>query len=482
MPFDGKTVSRHLSGSMPLTSRAWRALFVALPIVACLLVGAAHAEASPRTEARALTRQALRTTGELQRFEALVGHRERIAQRSVGRCRLGFSDFPPSKAGGVGAAIYSLRSHAVLDPLLPTLRRFASRLNALRLTDTRLRVGRDRWLRAIAELGAIPRLRGSLCAALTTWKRHGYSSRFAPFTRSDEHRVSVAFSAGFAFSDRLEPAIRRLRRLGVPPDQAAAFTPDGLLAAALSDTTALSLGYPAAGLLCDPGYESSAHPRFVPGRPPRALYESVGVLRRAEGSGDQLPTREFQDDDFTSVYRDHLRQLFRSAGGRRFFLLAGRPHVQLLPRRCLRRLSAAQQRRGRQNNRERRARARGSRLCLELLEPDGLTGACSDVKPHHRLGTYVLLPQSFGAHRSELAGVVPDRVATVTADYGHVRRTAKVKGNFFRIGARRWNPYPDRGLMARDRQGHVVRMQRFASAIYVTMGSFISSARATTFR
>lgn len=446
-------------------------------LAAALLLGAATPAASlasPRSEARAVARVTRQTARELRALDGLPAHRRRMWDRAFLRCADRLVSVPERAHRALSATFVSSLARAALDPLAAPLSRYRERLGTLHLTDPALRAGRRAWLGELSDFDAIPHVRHTPCATVKLWRRHRYAAGYAPLDSRSVRRVERFIDGDDPFAGKLRIASRQLHHLGVSRAAAAAFTPGGLLAAALDDYSAMYLGLDTATGSCGGDDLNYRGPRFAPGVPPPGLSQSLEILRRRGTDGDRLPQADPEAleelDDLRLVFADYTRLALQTGGGRRFLVVPGRPRVVLMARRCLLRLSADQQRRGRAENRRRRARARGSSLCLAVFDSHGgADGSCVDIEEHRRLHALVVFGNDLPGGRSELAGIAPDRVATVTAQYSHgVTRVTSVKASFFRFELHRKNPFPER-LTARDQDGHVIALPW--SAIYVSRSS-----------
>ena len=205
---------------------------IALASTLAPAAGAQSTSPDPRAEASALARIALETRAELRAKAPVVAAGTKRLARFSDDCPALERAAKRAPEEDVEALSAALSARFFYAPLLGPLDRFAGTLEAAAVTDRALREGVAGWRRTVESLKAYVRLPTPVCAAVRRWARSGYARARAP---ADATALATIDRKSERFSDAIDGASRRLRKLGVSVKTAKFFTIDGLFEAAFPD-------------------------------------------------------------------------------------------------------------------------------------------------------------------------------------------------------------------------------------------------------
>lgn len=171
-----------------------------------------------RAEAAALVEVARRGAERLYRGDGPLPGGTMSYEKEIERCRPDWDRFKDNTPRGrvIKALIDTTLDRSMIVPILPRLRPFATELERLPLADPVLRRGADAWIWEIRRPRYWPK--PSLCAVVRRWKATGYDLDRAPVDPKTVGPISA-----FETPKEIGLAARRLRELGVGPDNASLF-------------------------------------------------------------------------------------------------------------------------------------------------------------------------------------------------------------------------------------------------------------------
>jgi hypothetical protein len=141
-------------------------------------------------------------------------------------------DVPRNRHAQVELFEEAAASSAIFKPIDAPLQTFVNALATTPSSDPTLTAGAAGWTDALALLRSLPDFQPTLCAALKRWAAAGWAASAAP---ADASAIRALIVRAGRDEKAMERAGKHLATLGVFRQTAAAFTPDGLLAAAFGD-------------------------------------------------------------------------------------------------------------------------------------------------------------------------------------------------------------------------------------------------------